>query len=132
MKVKLFSLTALYLYLTTVIAASASAVLLTAFNLIKANAHDLKPEVQSSFQLSLVLTTGIIMLIVTLVACFAFLIFYIIIYIKNNQIAKKVDYVFFLLGFFIHIFAIVFIVKVGLLENKCLCKKKCNAESKQD
>ncbi len=129
MKEKQISLTALYLYLTTALAASASAVLLSAFNLIKANAADLKPEIQSSAQLSLILTTAAIMLIVAIASGFAYLIFYVLTYIKNNQITKKFDYACFLIGFFIPIFALVFIVKVGLLQNKCLCKNRCNAES---
>ena len=132
MKEKQISLTALYLYLTTVLAAIASAVLLSAFNLIKANAADLKPEIQSSAQLSLILTTATIFLIVTVVSAFAYLIFYVLTYIKNNQITKKFDFVCFLIGFFILIFALIFIVKVGLLQNECLCKKRCNAESSQN
>lgn len=129
MKEKQISLTALYLYLTTVLAAIASAVLLSAFNLIKANAADLKPEIQSSAQLSLILTTATVFLILAVASAFAYLIFYVLTYIKNNQITKKFDFVCFLIGFFIPIFALIFIVKVGLLQNKCLCKKRCNAES---
>ncbi len=132
MKEKQISLTALYLYLTTALAASASAVLLSAFNLIKANAADLKPEIQSSAQLSLILTTAAIMLIVAVASAFAYLIFYVLTYIKNNQITKKFDYACFLIGFFIPIVALVFIVKVGLLQNKCLCKNRCNAGSTQN
>lgn len=132
MKEKQISLTALYLYLTTVLAAIASAVLLSAFNLIKANAADLKPEIQSSAQLSLILTTAAIMLIVAVISAFTYLIFYVLTYIKNNQITKKFDFVCFLIGFLIPIFALIFIVKVGLLQNKCLCKKRCNAESNQN
>ncbi len=132
MKEKQISLTALYLYLTTVIAASASAVLLSAFNLIKANAADLKPNIQSSAQLSLILTEAIFLLIVAVISAFAYLIFYVLTYIKNNQITKKIDYVCFLIGFIIPIFALIFIVKVGLLQNKCLCKKRCNAETTQN
>jgi len=86
MKEKQISLTALYLYLTTALAAIASAVLLSAFNLIKANAADLKPEIQSSAQLSLILTTATIFLIVAVASAFAYLIFYVLTYIKNNQI----------------------------------------------
>lgn len=132
MKEKQISLTALYLYLTTALAAISSAVLLSAFNLIKANAADLKPDIQSSAQLSLILTTATIFLIVAVVSAFAYLIFYVLTYIKNNQITKKFDFVCFLIGFFIPIFSLIFIVKVGLLQNKCLCKKRCNAESTQN
>lgn len=132
MKEKQISLTALYLYLTTVVAASASAVLLSAFNLIKANAADLKPNIQSSAQLSLILTEAIFLLIVAVASAFAYYIFYVLTYIKNNQITKKFDYVCFLIGFIIPIFALIFIVKVGLLQNKCLCKKRCNAETTQN
>ncbi len=132
MKEKQISLTALYLYLTTALAAIASAVLLSAFNLIKANAADLKPEIQSSAQLFLILTTAAIMLIVAVISAFTYLIFYVLTYIKNSQITKEFDFVCFLIGFFIPIFALIFIVKVGLLQNKCLCKKRCNAESNQN